>query len=310
MSARFSIVLPTLNRRDMLVGALASIDHQLFPDVEIVLVDGGSDDGTLQLVEARRDVVLVKNVKGGVYNGFNHGAAVATGEIVGFLNDDDVYEPGTFAAVSRTFAEHPDVEAVCGSTVLETSDRILSVFDDDNDKALTKARTVFIGNHTINSRFFRRAALTRIGEFNLDYPYVSDRDWLARCYLLSIRTIALSMPIYRYRSHPASLTFSGNPVRRLGIREDLLRLARNWREKAAPGSEIEQVLPLLEGRCLVTLIAEALRRRDIGRAWRLMSQDGQRYSHRPITAMVRGGLDVVTQQVRAWGVPDKVKGRS
>ena len=298
MSAKFSIVLPTLNRRPMLLEALASIQAQHYPRVEIIVVDGGSTDGTLELLRERPDIVLVRDADRGVYDGFNQGLAAATGDIVGFLNSDDVYEPGAFAAVGRAFTENPDADAACGTALLEADDRLLAVFDAEADKTLTEPRTIFIGNCIINARFFRRPALAQIGGFDLEYRYVSDRDWLARCYSRSIRTVAVPGLVYRYRSHAGSLTFSANPDRKLGIREDLLRLARNWRDRPSLPSGIEPVLRLLEGRCLATLIAAALRRRDFGKALRLIFQDRHGYSHRPLAAIVLGGFDVIIQRIR------------
>jgi glycosyltransferase involved in cell wall biosynthesis len=83
---RFSIVVPTFNRRAMLAEALASVRTQNWPDVETIIVDGGSTDGTIEDCAKLQDARLIGGPDRGVYDGLNKGMAAATGDIVGLLN--------------------------------------------------------------------------------------------------------------------------------------------------------------------------------------------------------------------------------
>ena len=118
MHTRFSIVVPTLNSRLMLLEALASVRIQAWPDVEIIVVDGGSTDGTQELIAQMPGVRLIPGPDRGVYDALNKGIAVANGDVVGLLNSDDAYEPGTFSAVVQAFTAHPGADAICGGAVL------------------------------------------------------------------------------------------------------------------------------------------------------------------------------------------------
>ncbi len=299
MPAQFSIVIPTLDRKDMLSEALASVQAQQVPDVEIIVVDGGSVDGTREMLQARPGIILLQDTGRGVYDALNQGLSAATGEIVGVLNSDDHYAPGTFAAVGRTFAANPSADSVCGACVLEENGRVQAVVDNDRDKTLATARTVFIGNSIFNARFFRRKALARIGPFSLDYPYVADRDWLARVYTLGLITIPIKQRTYSYRKHAGSLTFSGDPVRGLAIRQDLLKLARTWHDRSPTVGDIRRVTPLVEGRCLAVLIGDALRRGDVASALRLIFRNDGGFSLAPLGALASTAVDVAIQRSRA-----------
>ena len=121
VGVRVAIVIPCRNEAPHVAGMLNALRTQDSAIDDVIVVDGGSVDGTLELLRERPDIVLVRDADRGVYDGFNQGLAAATGDIVGFLNSDDIYEPGAFAAVGRALAENPDADAACGAALLEPS---------------------------------------------------------------------------------------------------------------------------------------------------------------------------------------------
>ena len=210
MALRFSIVTPTLNRREMLVAALDSVARQGWSEVEHIVVDGGSTDGTLELVASRPELCLIGGPDSGVYDALNKGIAAATGDVLGLLNSDDTYEPGALAAVAAGFAEVPDCDSVCGAARLVADGDVLEVYHREEDKRLTTARTALLGASIVNARFFRRSVLDKLGPFSTEYRIVSDRDFLMRAVALKLRTHPIETLVYTYRRHHASLSFSGN----------------------------------------------------------------------------------------------------
>jgi glycosyltransferase involved in cell wall biosynthesis len=139
----------------MVLSAIASIRAQDWPSVEIIVVDGGSVDGTIEQISTLSDVCLLGGPDRGVHDAFNKGIARATGDVTGILNSDDRYEPGSFAAVAEAFIRNPGVHAICGSAILVTDERIVTTFEDDATKLMTSPHTLLIGQPVPNARFFR-----------------------------------------------------------------------------------------------------------------------------------------------------------
>ena len=92
-----SIVTPSLNQARWLREALESVHAQTYPRVEHIVVDGGSTDGTVDILESSADVRWVSEPDRGQSHALNKGFALAEGEIFGWLNADDAYEPGAVA---------------------------------------------------------------------------------------------------------------------------------------------------------------------------------------------------------------------
>lgn len=95
---------------------------------DIVVVDGGSVDGTLEAVGAMPDLRVINGPDRGLYDAINKGTAAAAGDVIGILNSDDVYPPGTLAAVGAAFSRH--AQAVCGTSLLVRDEDVVGVFDD------------------------------------------------------------------------------------------------------------------------------------------------------------------------------------
>jgi glycosyltransferase involved in cell wall biosynthesis len=291
MTLRFSIIVPTLDRREMLLTALASIRAQAWPDTEIIVVDGGSSDGTLEAMAREPDISLIAGPDRGVYDAFNRGIARAAGEVVGILNSDDCYEPGAFSAVAAAFAADPGAQSVCGTALMVAHDRIMAVFDKEADKSLASPRTTLIASCAPNARFFRRTAMARIGSFSLDYKYVSDRDWLTRWYEAGLVTATIPDVVYRYRQHPGSMTFDADRKREMAIRAELLVLARRWTRDASASRETRTMARALEGRCVFALFRTALRRGRFTDAVRLMTTNDGRLTLSVLGSLAIGGGD-------------------
>jgi glycosyltransferase involved in cell wall biosynthesis len=300
---RFSIVIPTLNRKDMLLLAIDSVRRQDWPAVQMIVVDGGSRDGSLDELEKCADVLLLRGPDHGVYDAFNKGVACADGDVVGILNSDDLYEPGAFAAVARAFAEFPDAQAVCGNAVVFDHDRIVTEFKREGDKIISSPRTTLIGSCAPNARFFRRDAMAQIGPFSLQYRYVSDRDWLTRWFESGLKTVAIPDRVYRYRQHGGSLTFRAQRPNELAIRAELLALARQWRDDPSASPQTRRVAVLLEGRCLGVLALAALSQRLRGRPAHHRLVDTQRRILAPVAAVCLGAVDWCVQALRRASRP-------
>jgi glycosyltransferase involved in cell wall biosynthesis len=296
MPLRFSIVVPTLNRKDMLLSAIASVRAQDWPEVQIIVADGGSTDGTVEEISAQADIQVLSGPDQGVYDAFNKGIGQATGDVVGILNSDDTYESRVFTSVAEAFANDPTVDAVCGTALLVQNGRTVASFGRTEELLLSSPRGPLIGSSMINARFFRRAAMERIGHFSLEYRYVADRDWLVRWYEAGLRSAAIPRPLYRYQQHAGSLTFDLNRKNELAIREELVRLGRTWRRNPNAKGETRKIASLLEGRCIAKLAIDALQNARPADAARWIFCENGNYSLRPLHSVVRSCFDWTWQR--------------
>jgi len=295
MSPRFSIIVATLNRKEMLLDALDSVYVQA-ANVEIIIADGGSTDGTLSAISELPNIMLKKGPDRGLYDAFNKGLSKARGDFVGILNSDDIYEPGAFAAVEEAFSRNPTADAVCGTATLVEGSQLIEVYQDDASMRLTP-RAALIGSCVLNARFFRRYALADMGPFDLQYRFVADRDFLARCCEAGLTTTPLRDRVYCYRRHPGSLTFSSDVDKGLAVHAELWRLAQNWLEAETASSEMKRTALLLKGRCVAKLAQTDLQRGRLAAGLRhLLAEDGK-LSFDPAKALAVGGTDWLSQRL-------------
>ena len=179
---RFSIITVCWNAKATLPRAIASVCAQTNRDFEYLLVDGGSTDGTVELIKQSSDVVtrFVSERDRGISDAFNKGVAMATGEFVALLNADDWYEPGALESVAREADRHP-ADVYCG---------LLRYWDGKTPGALFEVRPELLTesmsvNHI--ATFARRELFTKHGDFKLDYRAAMDYELLLRFYLRGAR---------------------------------------------------------------------------------------------------------------------------
>jgi glycosyltransferase involved in cell wall biosynthesis len=112
-------VTPSFNQAAFLAGTMESVLAQNYPALEYVIVDGGSTDGSIDLIRSQssRMAWWCSEPDGGMYDGLNKGFAHTTGEIMGWLNSDDLHFPWTLRTVSEIFALFPQVEWLTSQTV-------------------------------------------------------------------------------------------------------------------------------------------------------------------------------------------------
>jgi len=113
---KLSVITPSLNQARYLGDCLDSVRAaaaQAAPhEIEHIVIDGGSNDGTVELLRAREDIRWVSEKDLGQSHAINKGLAMATGDILAYLCADDLYEPGAVREICRAFAENPDADLV------------------------------------------------------------------------------------------------------------------------------------------------------------------------------------------------------
>lgn len=109
-----SVVTPSLDQVAFLPDAVESVAAQSHPALEHLVFDAESTDGSVEYLQGRSDIDWVSEPDDGQSDALNKGFLRAKGEVIAWLNADDRYRPGAFAAVARYFADHPETDVVYG----------------------------------------------------------------------------------------------------------------------------------------------------------------------------------------------------
>jgi glycosyltransferase involved in cell wall biosynthesis len=210
-----TVVTVCLNRADKIGGALDSVVRQRAADVEHVVVDGVSTDGTLQVVARHAHVRLISESDKGLYDAMNKGLQLARGRYVLFLNSDDELADGVIDAV-RPYLQ-AGYDAVCVGAdfqrLVDDGTRLVIGCILAPDAIVLSPTTAALGSPLLNAKFLRREFLLEaVGLFDLRYRLASDVDLLLRAALTKPRVAVLPIVGHHYIEHDGSLTInpSGN----------------------------------------------------------------------------------------------------
>ncbi|HCK65102.1 MAG TPA: glycosyltransferase, partial [Anaerolineae bacterium] len=108
---KVSIITPSYNQAKYLEQTIQSVLNQNYSEIEYILIDGGSNDGSINIIKKYQDkfAFWISEKDNGQADAINKGFAKATGDIVAWLNSDDYYLPETIAKVVKVFEANPDV---------------------------------------------------------------------------------------------------------------------------------------------------------------------------------------------------------
>jgi len=183
---RISIITPSYNQGEYIRETIESVLGQGYPDFEYIVIDGGSTDSTLSILkEYGKRINWVSEKDRGQSHAINKGLKKATGEIIGFLNSDDIYEPGALLKVGAYFSQHPESAWITGKcrTVNEKGVEIRrGVTFYKNVWLVTRSRTLLMILNYISqpATFWRREVIERIGFFDENRIFAMDYDYWLR----------------------------------------------------------------------------------------------------------------------------------
>jgi glycosyltransferase involved in cell wall biosynthesis len=175
-----TVVTPVLNQRDYIEAAVRSVLAQDYENLEYLVIDGGSTDGTLEILRRFDNrLTLISEPDTGQANAINKGLYLARGEILAWLNADDLYFPGAVEAAVEALTPNPDAVCVYGDCdYIDPEGKTLTRYPARpfDLRSLAVAAENFIPQP---AAFFRRACLETAGYLNEDLNYVLDYElWL------------------------------------------------------------------------------------------------------------------------------------
>jgi glycosyltransferase involved in cell wall biosynthesis len=206
----FSIITPCFNAERYIEEAIESVLAQKEVRVEHIIVDGASNDGTLEILKKYSHLRVISEPDNGMYDAINKGIKIAHGEWIGLLNADDLYPDGSLKQALDAFEENPEVQVVNGG---------FAVFEENAGQRQTVRISPAIGSDEFwfrivqgstapNTWFLHNSIFENFGEYDARYRIAADREFIMRLALAGIRPLSLPGVNYLFRQHTDSATFS------------------------------------------------------------------------------------------------------
>ncbi|WP_418791069.1 glycosyltransferase family 2 protein [Phosphitispora sp. TUW77] len=176
-----SIITVTLNSERHLEDTIKSIAGQTYPNIEYIIIDGGSVDSTPQIIRKYRENIVrwISEPDQGIYDAMNKGIKMSTGEIIGIINSDDWYELDTVERVVRESLEHPESDVFHGDLMIFSpeGERIFLYKPDPDFKNIWHDMTIL---HP--TCFVRKSIYKKHGLFSDQYRIVADYEFIIRLF--------------------------------------------------------------------------------------------------------------------------------
>lgn len=225
-SMKISIITITYNSAKTLQHTLESVQSQTYPDIEHVIVDGASTDGTKDLIEnyakQHSNVHWISEKDNGIYNALNKGISMATGDIIGFLHSDDVlFSAHSIEQIADAF-KNPTIDVVYGDLQYCREGKIIRRWksNDFNPHALKYG---WMPPHP--TMYVRKEVYQQVGEYDEWFHIAADYDMMLRIFKSGFRSQYIPEVLVRMETGGAS---NKNTKARLSkTQEDYIALKKN-----------------------------------------------------------------------------------
>lgn len=198
-----SIITVTLNSSKTIRDTINSLLNQNYKNVEFIIIDGGSTDGTIELIRSfgKKVSIFKSEPDKGIYDAINKGIKYATGEIIGTLNSDDVfYDDKVIEKVVRTF-DDPEIDAVYGDIVFVSPNAPNKTIRYYSSKHFNPGRFRYGFMPAHPSFYVRRELFDNFGYYRTDFKIAADFELLVRFINVNrIKCKFIEMPFVRMRT--------------------------------------------------------------------------------------------------------------
>ena len=179
---KISIITVCFNSASTIEQSFQSFFSQDYEDAELIVVDGGSTDGTLEIIEKYKDQIgaTISEPDDGIYDAMNKGIELATGDVIGILNSDDFYASKTIISQVAKVLSEEDVDAVYGDVAIVSPKNLEKVVRYYSSKAFRPEGFAY-GYMPAHPTFFTyKKFYTKQGGFKTDYHIAADYELLIR----------------------------------------------------------------------------------------------------------------------------------
>lgn len=181
---KLSIITAVYNNETHIATAIESVLNQTYKDVEYIIIDGGSKDGTMDVVNRYKSKIskIVSERDKGIYDALNKGVKLATGDVIGFVHSDDLLaSPTTLETIVR-YLQESNAHGVYGDLQYvekQNPDNIVRYWKSNQFRSGQLRRGWMPPHPTL---YLRRDVYEQVGLYNVDYRIAADYDFILRCF--------------------------------------------------------------------------------------------------------------------------------
>lgn len=239
MQPKISVITPVFNAKLTLEKMIQSVIEQDYPHVELIIMDGGSTDGTLDIIKKYQHFIAYwrSEKDNNAAIALNAGIKKASGDLITFLMADDFYEAGIFKKIAERYAKCPVDILTCGGQMIQydhhqKSYQVKMSYQTEEKLALN-IKNISLGVSAICCRFIAKPFLERVGLWQIadsagKHLYSADKEFLLRAMFLKPTHTLVSDIGHYYVAHPGSSTFSRNRTVTVRLYEEHMGFAMQF----------------------------------------------------------------------------------
>lgn len=236
MPPRISVIIPSFNQAKYLERTILSVVNQNYSNYELIVVDGGSTDGSLEILEKYKRYLhkCISEPDRGQSQAINKGLKIAGGELIAYQNSDDIYLEGAFDRIAAAFLSHPECGVFTGNVlIIDKDDRVINFIKLIKPRLLAQ---VYNGPQLHNqAAFWTQTTMKCVGYMNEELNFCMDYEFFLRVLRNKIVCCHINEYIGAFRLHQESKTAN---------RQDLHLYERNMiRNEFRSGLGLYRYLP-------------------------------------------------------------------
>ena len=229
---KITVIIPCINAKNTIQKTFDSLRVQNYSNLQCIVIDGLSNDGTLDVIENNMDIVdiLVSEKDNGASEAQNKGIKLATGDILGYLHTDDYYEDNMLQEISRAYVENSEYDLYSYGLEIENLSDGKVIMSSYSKKNLELKLSNILFKHAMG-HFYKRKLFEKYGYLKTDSEtgkdlFANDKEHLIRLCLLGKKNYVIEKVLYRMRSHKNSNTLSRKNI--LAIRYQHVEIAEMY----------------------------------------------------------------------------------
>lgn len=224
---KISIITSVYNNQQTIQDAIESVLSQTYSNIEYIIVDGGSTDGTVEIIRSygERITKFVTEPDKGIYDGLNKGIKMATGDVVAFLHSDDIYASNDILVKIRESFWSDDIDGVYGDLVYTPKNDTSKVLRYWKSQPFEMKMLKFGWMPAHPTLFLKHSVYKQFGEFDLTFRIAADYDFMLRVLKSGINVNYCPEVLYKMRIGGESNKSIRNIIQK--SREDLRALRKN-----------------------------------------------------------------------------------